>query len=425
MLEVRKARRKEGSVTKARVLYIEDDSASRRLVNRLLSSSGFEVVTAADGLEGVALAHKAQPNLILMDINLPSMDGRALTTRLRSSPVFSQTPIVALTAHRDSDDRKMALAAGCTGFLTKPIDVDTFPQQIESFLNGQKHKITFHDKQKHLERHTQELVCQLEAKVRELEKANQRMQELNELKSDFLKMASHDLKGPLDLTCQYLDVLEESFAKTDAELAENENMIHSLATRMKSGITRMRGVASEIEQVSQITSGLLELGCCAFHLDALVNQIILEFSDVCEQRQLKLIVADMSQVPSVEGDQAQLKTAVANIIGNAIKFTPDGGNIYVTAKVTQREIRLSVHDTGLGIPKEEQRYIFDLFYALGSVQNHSTSKSAFRGGGLGLGLPMAKGIVEAHNGRILVESHPQDKNATPGSTFTICLPLTC
>jgi two-component system sensor histidine kinase ArlS len=87
------------------------------------------------------------------------------------------------------------------------------------------------------------------------------------------------------------------------------------------------------------------------------------------------------------------------------------------------ELHLNVQDTGLGIPEEEQAYIFDLFYALGSVQHHSTSKSAYCGGGLGLGLPMARGIVEAHNGRILVESHPDSKNPIPGSTFTICLPL--
>lgn len=405
-------------MTKAKVLYIEDDQASQRLVNRLLSSSGYEVFTASDGIEGVALAQKAQPNLILMDINLPYLNGRALTTRLRSSPHFSNTPIVALTAHRDGDNRKMALAAGCTGFLTKPIDVDAFPQQIESFLNGQRHKLSAQEHQEHLERHTQELVRQLETKVRELEETNRRMQELNQLKSDFLVMAALDLQAPLASTRQHLEVLDCILGAT-AE-PETTQPLQNLVQRLKNGVNRMCQVSAEIEQVSNITAGLLELNLAPVQLGELVAEVVGEVAQVCEQRRLHLYMADMRYIPPVMGDEGQLHTAVANIIGNAIKFTPNGGHIYVTAATCGEEVWLSVQDTGLGIPKEEQSYIFDLFYALGSVQNHSTSKSAFCGGGLGLGLPMARGIVEAHNGRILLESDPQ---TLPGSTFTICLPV--
>lgn len=403
------------------MLYIEDDVASRRLVNRLLSSSGFEVLTASDGLEGVELAHKAQPNLILMDINLPTLDGRALTTRLRSCPTFSDTPIVALTAHQDSDNRKMALAAGCTGFLTKPIDVDYFPQQIESFLNGQKHKLSIQDKQEHLERHTQDLVRQLEEKVLELEQVNQRMHELNKLKSDFLDIASSDLKKPLDLTSNYLSILADGLAAAAPE--SSDQILYDLVERMKRGIDRMHGVTDEIIHVSEIMSGLVELCPNTVHIDHLIDEIVTDFVAVCQRRQLRLVVADLSGLPSVQGDGVQLRTAVTNIIGNAIKFTPDGGHIYITGQVVADGVQIVIQDTGLGIPEEEQAYIFDLFYALGSVQNHSTSKSAFKGGGLGLGLSMAKGIVEAHGGSILVESHPEDTAALPGSTFTICLPL--
>ncbi len=405
-------------MTKARVLYIEDDLASQRLVNRLLSSSGYEVFTASDGIEGVVLAQKAQPNLILMDINLPQMDGRALTTRLRSSPHFSETPIVALTAYRDGDNQKMALAAGCTGFMTKPIDVETFPQQIESFLNGQRQKLSAQEHQVHLERHTQELVRQLEAKMRELEGANRRMQELNQLKSDFLTMASYDLQAPLAYTRQQMATLMTVLGNV-AEQADVA-MHHTLLQRMESGLNRMRQVTDEIDQVAQIMSGLLKLCLKPVHVGDVVADVVGAVAEVCACRQLHLFVSSLSHLPPVMGDEQQLHTAVANIIGNAIKFTPDGGHIYITGVSSHQEIRLSVQDTGLGIPKEEQGYIFDLFYALGSVQNHSTSKSAFCGGGLGLGLPMAKGIIEAHNGRILVESDPQ---TLPGSTFTVCLPV--
>ena len=135
-----------------KILYIEDDPASRRLVQRVLDNKGYQVVVAADGLEGITMARQHHPNLILMDINLPNMDGREITTRLRSLPNFSDTPIVALTANQSAGSRELALAAGCTGFLTKPIDVPSFPGQVEAYLQGLSDPLSISEKNEHLER---------------------------------------------------------------------------------------------------------------------------------------------------------------------------------------------------------------------------------------------------------------------------------
>jgi signal transduction histidine kinase len=124
----------------------------------------------------------------------------------------------------------------------------------------------------------------------------------------------------------------------------------------------------------------------------------------------------------IEADGSQLRIAIQNVINNAIKFTPDGGEIRITADVVGNAVDLIIQDTGIGIAPEQQRVIFEQFHVLGSIEHHSTSKSAFQGGGLGLGLPISKGIVEAHNGRIWVESEGYDPEKTLGSTFHILLP---
>jgi len=175
----------------ATILYIEDDPASRRLVQRVLGSRGYNVHVAADGLEGITLARETSPNLILMDINLPSMDGREITTRLRGIPDFKETPIVALTANHSPGSRELALAAGCTGFLTKPIDVSVFPSQVKDFLQGRIEPLTVDEKSTHLEKHAQNLVERLEHKINELEGANKRLRELDRLKSDFIIMIAY------------------------------------------------------------------------------------------------------------------------------------------------------------------------------------------------------------------------------------------
>ncbi|HID54684.1 MAG TPA: response regulator, partial [Anaerolineae bacterium] len=143
---------------KATILYIEDDPASRRLVQRVLNNKGYDVFVADDGLKGISLAREKQPQLILMDINLPGMGGREITTRLRSLPHFTDIPIVALTANASPGSRELALAAGCTGFLTKPIDVSVFPDQVEDYLNGRVEPLSAAEKNIHLQRHAQNLV---------------------------------------------------------------------------------------------------------------------------------------------------------------------------------------------------------------------------------------------------------------------------
>jgi len=406
----------------AKILYIEDDHASRRLVERVLTSRGYEVFVATEGLEGINLAREQRPQLILMDINLPNMDGREITTRLRGLPNFSNVPIVALTANISTGSRELALAAGCTGFMTKPIDVATFPADVERFLQGKQDKLSADERTQHLEKHAQNLVESLEKKVRELRAANKRLMELDSLKSDFIVLVSHELRTPLTLVSGYSHLLAEQVAnKNDLVPAQS---IAGIADGLQSGVARMQDVINEIISVVRISSGTLDLSLGPVRLTKVVNDVQKTYGDICQRRNLKLNVADFSGLPLIQGDGRRIQAAVEHVVGNAVKYTPDGGEITITGHYLQgKAVDIIVSDTGIGIPLEEQRHIFDQFYTLGSIQHHSTSKSAFQGGGLGLGLAIAKGIVEAHHGRIWVESERRDPETLPGSTFHILLPL--
>ncbi|MFO7679157.1 MAG: hybrid sensor histidine kinase/response regulator [Chloroflexota bacterium] len=406
----------------ARILYIEDDHASRRLVERVLTSRGYEVYVASEGLEGINLAREKTPELILMDINLPNMDGREITTRLRSLPNFSNVPIVALTANISPGSRELALAAGCTGFMTKPIDVATFPADVQRFLQGAADLLTPDERSQHLELHAQNLVERLENKVRELRAANKRLMELDSLKSDFIVLVSHELRTPLTLVSGYSHLLaEQVHNKNDLIPAQS---IVGIAEGLQSGVTRMQEVINEIISVVRISSGTLDLSLGPVRLPKIIADIKNTFQEVCEKRNLNLIIDDFSEMPLIQGDGRRLQAAVEHVVGNAVKYTPDGGEIRLMGRsVKDKAVDIIVQDTGIGIPIDEQRHIFDQFYTLGAIEHHSTSKSAFQGGGLGLGLAIAKGIIEAHNGRIWVESERRDIESLPGSTFHILLPL--
>jgi signal transduction histidine kinase len=380
------------------------------------------VFVASDGLAGVSLAQKVHPNLILMDINLPYIDGRALTTRLRSLPVLEKTPIVALTADITDGSRELALAAGCAGFLNKPVDVDKFPRQIESYLKGQTQELDEATHHHHLQIHAENVVEQLETKIRELEKVNNLLFKLDRMKSDFIILASHELYTPLTLVSGYSNLLDEQLNHDDA--AETLDVSRDIAKLLNTSVERMGQVVHEIMSVARIASGRLELSTGPVQMKPLIDGVLSGFSQILDERNLNVSKNGVDELPLIYGDGAQLKTAVSNIIENAIKFTPNGGEIRIEAHNGADHIHMSIADTGIGIPNDEIERIFEQFYTLGNVDHHSSSKSAFEGGGMGLGLTIASGIIEAHNGRIWAESLGLNKDKLPGSTFYIELPIT-
>jgi signal transduction histidine kinase len=406
---------------RTKVLYIEDDAASQRLVQRLLNSYGYEVFVAADGLQGVTLAREVGPDIILVDINLPHIDGRSVTTRLRSIPNFFDLPIVAVTANNSPGNRELALAAGCTGFLTKPIDVDHFPEQIAAFLQGHNQQLSQEDRHYHLERHVQQIVENLENKVREMERANSRLTRLERMKNDFLTVASHELRTPLTLISGYSNLLEKRLKMENAEVL---TPVVQTAERLNQGVQRMQYVVDEIIRVSRVSSGMLNLKIELVEPLELANSVKEYYQAICEERELTIHLDDSLQsLPPLYLDPQQIKTALENVVGNAIKYTPNGGDIYISTRHNGRWVMILVRDTGIGIPKREQQRIFEQFYVLGSLEHHSTSKLAYRGGGLGVGLAIAKGIMEAHEGRIWVDSPGQDEERLPGSTFYLAFPV--
>src|SRR4051794_4589506 len=195
---------------KTTILYIEDDPGSQLLVQRALAFAGYRVVVASRGIEGLDTAAREMPDLILMDINLPDLSGREVTTRLRSDERFRSVPIVALTALSQAGEREKAIAAGATGYLTKPVDIDKLPSQVEHYLNGARDTA---DTEALMAAHTaynQETVGRLESKIRELEASNAELRRIDKIKEDFIQLTAHELRTPLTLVYGYSRLLQES-----------------------------------------------------------------------------------------------------------------------------------------------------------------------------------------------------------------------
>ncbi|MFQ6099767.1 MAG: ATP-binding protein [Anaerolineae bacterium] len=404
------------------ILYVEDDPSSVALVRRVLEGEGHRVVIASDGLSAIEIAKREMPALILMDINIGGLDGHEVTTHLRSIEEMRRVPIVAVTAATLQGDRERALIAGCTGYIPKPIDVDEFPDQVRSFLLRAREEIESpEEKNEYLVEYSRKLVDRLEEKIRELEGAHAELQRIEKVKSDFIILASHELRTPLTCVYGYVQMLLNNPDIPDAP--GEEDSPRKLLQRVAHAAQRLDQIFDEIRNVSLIDADRLDLAREPVLLKPLIRGVVERVQGFSPSRNLQFEFEDLEDLPALNGDEKRLHQALWNVISNSVKYTPDGGHIRIVGRQIGDTVHISVQDTGVGIPVEEQERIFDRFYVLEDTARHHSSKTAFKGGGLGLGLTVARGIIEAHGGRIWVESTGYDEERLPGSTFHILLPV--
>ncbi|KXK17405.1 MAG: response regulator receiver sensor signal transduction histidine kinase [Chloroflexi bacterium OLB15] len=409
------------------ILYIEDDPASRTLVERTLRYAGYRVLVAERGILGIDIARKEFPDLILLDINLPDLTGREIATTLRADPKFDRTPIVALTAQGMREQRNMSMAAGFNGYLTKPLDVEHLPSQLEFYLGGGHDETDAAAITEGQSRYVKEVVIRLEKRIRELEAYNADLSRLDSLKDAFINIAAHELRTPLTLLIGYNRLLlENPYVKS---MLADDDGARMLTDGMAQSIARMQSIINEILTISRIITNRLELSVAPVSIAETIQRAMAFYSTTLSERKLKVEVNTVGAPSRMLADWELMELTLRNLLGNAIKYTPDGGTVTISVTADPGEgpedttVRISVKDTGIGIPIDSLDRIFERFNTTSDPMLHSTSKTSFRGGGIGLGLAVAKGIVEAHGGRIWAESAGFDPERCPGSEFIIVMPL--
>jgi signal transduction histidine kinase len=260
-------------------------------------------------------------------------------------------------------------------------------------------------------------------RVEELNTAYQNLAKHDKNKSAFIQVAAHELRTPLTVIKGYLGML-----KADP-IIQSSPLLSQAIEGVLQGTNRLHQVVNSMLDVARLDNQEINPHVEAVNLDLTLRLIHKDFMDDLADRKLTLSVDEaIRDIPPLWADPELLKKALDHIIVNAIKFTPDGGSIRISARVVEdgrlgkcAEIRIK--DTGIGIDPEHHKIIFDKLYQLGKVELHSSSRTSYKGGGAGLGLAIAAGIVKALQGSIWVESDGQDEERLPGSTFFIRLPL--
>ncbi len=260
----------------------------------------------------------------------------------------------------------------------------------------------------------------------ELSQTNTRLERLDAAKTDFIEIASHELRTPLTQIRGYSDIM--------SDMMQQGNLVASHMTQISTGITRasvrLEGIIAAMLDVSRIDAQALDIRTAPLVMPGVLKLAIDNYKDAIHERQMNVETIDLERLPPVQGDLQRLCQAFSNIVGNAIKYTPDGGKITVSGRLLDGEatkagqvfVEVLIADTGIGIDPSDQTLIFDKFYRVGAVELHSTGSTKFKGAGPGLGLTIAKGVIQAHGGKVWAESPGHDEENLPGSTFHVVLP---
>lgn len=263
------------------------------------------------------------------------------------------------------------------------------------------------------------MVQELRRRNLDISRLSTELESMNRTKNDFISITSHELRTPLAQVTGYSQIL--------AEELNSDSPLQVFVDGLVKGGDRLTEIVNVMLDVSRLDVGAMTLHRARLEIKDIIQRAAEEWTTALEERGHTLIIARLESLPALEGDKGRLQQAFSQLINNAIKYTPDGGRIEITGEAHARSnglfVEVVVKDNGIGIDPDDQVRIFDKFYRTGDLMKHSTGKTKFKGAGPGLGLSLVKGIVDAHSGRIWVESPGHDEETCPGSSFHVLLPL--
>lgn len=359
------------------VLIVDDNAVNVKVIALTLRPLNYKLVIAINGKSAIEMVEKTRPDLILLDVMMPGMDGYETCTIIKSKPENQNLPIIFLTALSDKENTVKGFASGGVDYITKPFDKNELISRVKT----------------HIElKHTQD-------KLRE---TMQHLSDLNGLKDKMFSVIGHDLRSPLGSIKMTLEFLSQTFEKTvDDELKSTFSLLVKTADEVFSLLENLLGWAKS-------QSGNLSLEKEEIDLNDLVNSLYLLNKGTLKLKGIDFI-SEIAPGTKVNADMNTLKIVFRNILSNAIKFTPEHGNIVVLANELNGKIKIDIKDSGIGIPEENIPKLFD-------QTQHLTTYGTNRESGSGLGLILCKDFIERNDGTIQVESEEGK-----GTTFSLLL----
>jgi signal transduction histidine kinase len=410
-------------IEKEKILIVEDQPANRNLLQKLMLRRGSRVLLASDGQEGLTVARRERPSLVIADVLMPRMDGYEFVRQLRSDPAIADTKVIYYTGnYAESKARELAAACGVARVMDKaaePTEIlrivdevlgavtDVRPAPIKTGFDQEHLRLVtdkLSEKVNELETLNRELEKRVSARTDELQAANSRLIELNRMKDEFLAVVSHDLRSPLSGIVLGAETMIAQHTSIPAE--QRLELLQQIAACAAEQIS----FVNDLLAIARNDADGKKLQLSKLRLSDLASDAIRNIGFNADAKGIHAHLEVSPKEPFVQGDRLRLLQLLNNLLTNAIKFTPRAGEIAVTISPEAKMVCLKVSDTGVGIPADQLPHIFERFH---------TGQQSGTGGetGTGLGLAIARQVVEMHHGSIVMHSKPG-----AGTTAIVHLP---
>ncbi|HWA86031.1 MAG TPA: hybrid sensor histidine kinase/response regulator [Opitutus sp.] len=363
-----------------KILIVDDDRMNIRILGRIFETQGYVVAGAGSGEEALALYPEFQPDLVLLDVMMPGIDGFETCRTLKHRHGDACAPVIFITAKNDSDDVVAGFGAGGVDYLPKPFNTKEVVARIGTHLQNQL------------------LAEQLKSLVEQLSNANA-------AKNRFLGMAAHDLRNPLASIRGLAEFLRDGIVgQLTPDQLDLVNTIHGASQSMLT-------LVNELLDVATIEAGELKLVRESHDLGELVAKRVYLANIDAAKKETHIRFQSAPPGPRASIDAAKIQQVVDNLLSNAVKYSPPRATVTVELRATGRECHLGVKDQGPGIPPDERDRLFKDFSRLSAKPTGGEQST-------GLGLAICRKIVEAHRGSITAENLPGG-----GCEFRVTLPL--
>jgi two-component system sensor histidine kinase/response regulator len=366
------------SMNKSLVLVVDDNPQNLKVLGNTLRENGLRVAFAKNGAGALALAKKNPPDLILLDVMMPEMDGFEVCKRLKQEAATKEIPVIFLTAKTEKEDIIEGLEVGAVDYIIKPFNIKELMARVQTHLELKAARDT--------------ILLQKE----ELKQANA-------AKDKFFSIISHDLGNLFNTLIGFASLLSAQNEQLSA--VQKEDFVQRMLQVSKKGYSLLNNLL----EWSRSQTGRIAFEPATFNLKEIVVENLELLSSNAKAKSIELS-SSISDTITVFADQNMLNTAIRNLLSNALKFTPANGRVEISAKKTDTAIEISISDTGVGISPQDIEKLFRI------DMSHTTSGTNDEKG-TGLGLILCKEFVEKNGGTIWVESE-----VGKGSQFYIRLP---
>jgi len=371
------------------ILIVDDEEINVKLIKALLASENYNLIGAFSGQEALTMLTSISPDLILLDVMMPEMDGFETCRKIKHNKNTRIIPVLMVTALSEKKHRLMALDCGADDFLSKPVERTELKIRVKSLLRIKENRDELYER------------------YEEISNKNHKLQELEKFRDGLLHMIVHDLKNPLFAISGNLELLlldKLNFSETQIIVAENCLI----------SCKDLEEMIQQLLDINKLEHERLQLNKERTDLASLINGVVNQLIKKAESKQISINFVNTNSVSSIQVDNSLIKRVISNLVDNGIRHTPNGGRIDVTTESenSKNNLCISIMDTGNGLDPAYHQWIFNKFEQVG-IKNQGVSVGA-----AGLGLSFCKLAVEAHGGEIWVESEGEGK----GSTFRFTIP---